>query len=512
MIEEYMRLTNLAFNRKVDVPPVFLLDEIQKLCVDTEEVSMLRIGDSLKHHTLLTLLLTRLSFGDRKPICICAGTNDGNIFDITDTSSLSPKILRLLPLAKKIEYTSFWEEMTRIENEARPSSPDVIFKNADGSISEVHLFNALVYASYQVPRLLYLAHEHWYDFKVSQKKHTEKVLMDFVESAQTYYNEMAEIWEKYTAYEIAHIALSCGVHMQVDIKSDPVVPGTSITWKELIDSALVFPYLDQCFVFPFQLVWNPTDSTILSKKAVVYKKREEVKKICADRVKNLDLDILFVSYDVLCSLQIYDIGIWFESLFVSSLAVKFYLHSKVNDVGLVGFTEIYDIGGAESESVKNILAPYQVDFSDGISLPDQEAFVNKNSRGTSIIHNKKINQAHHDAIISAVKAGVRADIAVQAKASFDLDSTTKIDDQIKISKDANALPVPLLIWLYLGSTHKEEKHEGKPVVFLNGSGCCNGLTLDKFILLKRLRSPRVARHEHGLVVSSISQTHQAHQS
>jgi hypothetical protein len=490
MITEYVRLTNIAFQDTQSTcpePPVFLFDEVQVVCKETELESKFLGGGTF--HTILTIILTQLSSGGQ-PVCICAGTKNGHIMNISATTSIAPLVLSLTPLTEEADYTTFWNEVTRFRNAKNGRS--IAFYNSAGKIIDENLFFSLVYASYQIPRLLYLAHEQWYDFKASQKMHTEKVLLDFEESAQRYYNEMAEIWDKYTAHEIAHIALSCGVHLQVDIESDPVVPGTTITWKSLIDSALVFPYLDKCFVFPFQLIWNPTDSTISSKKEVVYKKRKDAIEICNQRVPNLDLDTLFVSYDVLCSLKTYyAIGIWFESFFVASLAVKYYLHALPVSGGPHPFTDVYDCGKAEDKGIHDVLARFTVNFSGGISLPDEEAFVNNNSYGTTIIHNKNIQKAHHDAIIRATKDRVRADIAVQAKASFKLDSAPTIDDQIKISKDADALPVPLLIWVYLGSTDKPKKCNQKPVVFVDASGCCNGLTLDKFKLLKRLRSTGV---------------------
>jgi hypothetical protein len=484
MIAEYIRLTDIAFQdtqRKCPEPPVFLFDEVQVVCKETELESTVLGGGP--NHTILTIILARLSTGEGQPICICTGTNDGRISKIAANSSIYPQVLSLTCLTEEADYTTYWNELTRFRNAKDGNCVD--FYDPSDNILDKDLFTSLVYASYQIPRLLYLAHEQWYEFKLSQRKHKEKVLLDFEERALGYYSEMGEIWDKFSANEIAHIALSCGVHLRVNLKSDPIVPGTSIDWKSLIDSSLVFPYADKCFMLPFQLIWNLAEG---SEEKLAYKKRKEVTEICKDRVKNLDLDSLFVSYDKLCSLQLYELGVWFESFFVSSLAAKYYLLALGSPVGPHRFTDVYDIVKPEDTGARDVLDQFMVDFSDGISTPDKEAFVNKNPYGRSIIHNKKIITAHHDAIIPATKDGERADIAVQAKASFRLHTAAEIDAQISVSKGTQ-VQVPLLIWLYLGdNTGKEEKHAHKPVVFLDASGCCNGSTLNKFKLLKRLRS------------------------
>jgi hypothetical protein len=46
-------------------------------------------------------------------------------------------------------------------------------------------------------------------------------------------------------------------------------------------------------------------------------------------------------------------------------------------------------------------------------------------------------------------------------------------------KDSDS-QAPLLLCVYLGSHDKEFKHIAKNVAFVNASGCCNGLALDKF--------------------------------
>ena len=105
MMDEYIRLTNIAFSvpshtNRSKAPPVFLLDEIQTICHSTSIRSKRNSDGSDKMHTFLSLLLTQLA-GKHNPICICTGTNDGDIIAITEISVIIPQVLSLTPLAAK---------------------------------------------------------------------------------------------------------------------------------------------------------------------------------------------------------------------------------------------------------------------------------------------------------------------------------------------------------------------------------------------------------------------------
>ena len=124
-------------------------------------------------------------------------------------------------------------------------------------------------------------------------------------------------------------------------------------------------------------------------------------------------------------------------------------------------------------------------------MPDTDTFVNiAQLSQESVIHNIRFLTAHHDIIIPALKnKETNENIPVSVKASFKLPGGKEIGDQLRISKkrkDAETR-APLLIWLYLDSYDKEAKHIAQNVAFLNSSGCCNGLALDKFVTLKRMR-------------------------
>ena len=97
---------------------------------------------------------------------------------------------------------------------------------------------------------------------------------------------------------------------------------------------------------------------------------------------------------------------------------------------------------------------------------------------------KANNSAHHDIILPAIVSGHILNIPVSAKASAKLSPDKKIQSQLKVSKQQDAKNVELLIWLYLGQQKREKRYYNN-VLFLDGSGCCNGLALDQLILTKK---------------------------
>ena len=116
------------------------------------------------------------------------------------------------------------------------------------------LIDALVYASYQIPRILFLAHTTWFEGR--RKGSAENRLFfiqQFEQQAIDYYDEMVHILKLYNVKTIPHIILACGVHWKVrDVYSN--VPGTETTWSELIEKSLIFPYLEDCYLFPISLI------------------------------------------------------------------------------------------------------------------------------------------------------------------------------------------------------------------------------------------------------------------
>ena len=469
MMTEYIRLTNIAFKAQCDSPPVFLLDEIQGLCKPTQVQSTFNANNVIVCHSFLSLLLTQLA-GKHKPVCICTGTNNGSIISITEKSKIIPNIISLTTFSEEKEYTLFWTQMTEYLN-----TKETVAKNFESN----SLFKSLVFASYQIPRLLLLAHAAWYDTNRSD----EFIVQKYEESATTYYEEMSSLLTSkyFSVNDISHILLSCGVHWRVG-NVDDTVPGTEIKWNRLIQLSLVFPHLDGCYVFPFHLMWRTRTPTMIE-EGTYRKTRSEIEGMCSFLIKGLYIEDLFHSYDKLCSENLYNIGIYYETLFASSLAVKYYLKSIVMNQKSIDILEIINVN--TTHSACNILKKYQVDFSEGIFLPDKGALSSSNNLPKAVIHNKKKHNAHHDIILPAISNDTQVNIAVQCKASFDLCKKKTIESQLLVSKEKEAQSVQQLVWLYLGEENREKLYP--KVAFLNGSGCCNGMSLNLFELLKKLK-------------------------
>ena len=60
-MKEFIRLTNIAFDVNCNLLPVFLFDEIQKLCRSTTVESTFTKGETSQMHSQLSWLLTQLA-------------------------------------------------------------------------------------------------------------------------------------------------------------------------------------------------------------------------------------------------------------------------------------------------------------------------------------------------------------------------------------------------------------------------------------------------------------------
>ncbi|KAJ3193724.1 hypothetical protein HDU82_002722, partial [Entophlyctis luteolus] len=199
VIDEYVRLTNIAFGVSCGTPPVFLLDEIQLLCGRTNIVSRFE-HQGPQYHSCLSILLTQLATA-QKPVCICTGMSDSNLLSITEYTSIIPEILSLTTLSAKNEYHTYWAQMTTFTS-SKLSRPLAM----EGDESLIH---ALVYALYQIPRLLLFAHQTWASLRTSGTYNREFFIQKFETEAVKFYPEMANIWLSYSTEDLAHIILAC---------------------------------------------------------------------------------------------------------------------------------------------------------------------------------------------------------------------------------------------------------------------------------------------------------------
>ena len=457
VIGEYIRLTNIAFSVNCATPPVFLLDEIQLLCSSTTT----RSGFDDEYHTIFSLLLSKLA-GTHKPVCICSGTNNGKILKISEKSLIVPQVLSLTPL--KTGYIQNWNEMTK----QLSKSSDVT--DISRLEAKTDLVFSLVHATYKIPRLLTYAHSIWYNgiSKKAEKKDAQ-YLIEFEEKAASYYSEMRQVWMQFTPNQIAHIMFATGCRWAVPDPED-FIPGTNITWNFLIQRALIFPYDQGYYLFPFGLVWS--ESFCLQEQIEHFREfRDQVERVCKELVANIDMKHLFPSYSKICGSDPHSLGLLFEKIIAASFAVKYYLLRLTRGKDDVLFRFLYTLSEDESaERLKRIT----FDFSEGIDLPVSEGTV-FNSAKHAVTRNRSSRTAHHDLILYS-KEGP---IPVQIKNSFKNPRSKEIKKQLKVFRNS-ADEVDILIWIYLGDLNslRLKTHFASNVVFLNGSGVCNGMSMD----------------------------------
>ena len=454
MITEYIRLTNIAFSVNCEVPPVFLLDEIQQLCVTTTEPSTY---DS-RFHTLLSLLLTQLA-GQYNSLCICTGTNNGRILKITDMSRINPRVLSLTPL--KTGFLQNWEEMTNHDN--------LVSGKGTLELKETQLIKSLIYATYKIPRLLVIAHDVWFKHLHNSQRDVH-CLIEYEAEAKLYYKEMEDIWYEFTPQDIAHMIFATGCRWTVR-DPDRNVPGTSIAWNFLIEKSLIFPYHKDYYLFPFGLIWSNTDHC--------KEHRLKVEQACQALVKNVDIKHLFMSYSEICICNAYDLGMLFEKLLTASFAIKYYLYRLEYGEVDVKFDSLYNLHQSAPP-----LHNRTIDFSQGIDFPDKEATVESCTTQT-VTRNRESPTAHHDIILYS-KEGP---IPLQVKASFKTPTSKQINSQLKVCKQSDK-HVTLLIWISLinETSSRIKQRFNQNVVFLDGSGVCNGISIDVFRAAKIVQS------------------------
>ena len=173
-------------------------------------------------------------------------------------------------------------------------------------------------------------------------------------------------------------------------------------------------------VISFILHWVATSSAAPNKK-------EDIKKKCAELVPNLDAKDLFISFDEMCSPENYKQ----PNLMQLSSAVKYYLRSiSTRNRGYHSLLIIHDISISDSTAF-GIMGKYEVNFSHGISLPTHEVLTNPVDLELAVVHSRNIHNAHHDLILPARTSIEIVNIAVQAKASFNLSGKNTIAKQGK---------------------------------------------------------------------------------
>ena len=420
---------------------MFLLDEVELLGELTDRQSTNKI-----YHMLLTQLAVPQS-----PVCIATGTDNGDILKISEMSMMVPIVLSLTPLT--YNYRQNWQEMTDYLNEKDGLS--IIVDEQNDKVMQ-----ALVQASYKIPRLLFFAHQAWYAHKSDPTRNKVFPLQGFEAMAKRYYREMFAVLSSYSNQELSHIIFACGVRWEVN-EDGSCIPGTNLKWTELIKSAIVFPDGHNGFIFPFGLVWSDVNKES--------DRKSEVLEFSSSLIKNIDVKQLFWTHDQISSYGQTVAGKQFESAIACSLAVRYYL-LRTNKKSPITLRDLFgSLVGAYSD--------FNVNLSQGIYYPVRnEAFASDKDLPPAVIHNKKISNAHHDLIVPTDSGNV----AISVKASTEMAKPGEVIKQTKVRKGSEE--EARLIWMYLGES--DERHQQVPV--LNGYSVCNRHSIDTLIFWKKL--------------------------
>ena len=462
MIDEYIRLTNIAFDAQCQSPPVFLFDEVQAL-------NEIKVTDEIGNNTLLLRLLKSLACG-YDPVCICTGTNSGNILSIAETSSIIPRILSLAPLTDPEYYNKNWDEMTEKENADKLPA----FHLSREKDSE--LVMCLIHASYKIPRLLWIAHGVWSRIRSGGEiKNMEYFVQNFEHQARLYYAEMKGVWKTFSKRDITNLMLSCACNWKVS--DDQIfVPGTQLKWQEVTAKSLIFPSGTGSFIFPFSLIWNQMSDKEEEEKFF----KNQVAEFAQSLIKNINLNDLFLSFDTVSGADIHTLGIMFEKILTAGIVSKYYvlMQSRGQASSPILLSDIFQLRGGKDALI--YLSKATVDLSDGIARPSTQRKITK-KLSRSVIHYVNLKTAHHDIIIPTGLGPV----PVQVKATFNLNPPADICKQLLVSRNSTE-STPALIWVYLG--HDEKENQYPNVAFVSAKAVCSDHEIDLLDFAKRLRA------------------------
>jgi len=144
-----LKLTNAVWQNNT-TGTIFLLDEINCL---TQHTTLLRT-DGKSTHTYLSFLLDQLhNLKSNRPLCICAGTTDGDLPLVCDGTHV-----RVIPLRlTTISMEGVWSLGQDYFNWMLQHSCTFSWPQSIEEMHKDHVLIAMIYHSFQVPRLLKLA-------------------------------------------------------------------------------------------------------------------------------------------------------------------------------------------------------------------------------------------------------------------------------------------------------------------------------------------------------------------
>jgi hypothetical protein len=458
-INELIRLTNIAFAVTSFAMPVFILDEVQTFIGD---FAFEREASHLDRYrrVVRTQLSRALTLLPNNCYAIVSGIVDGNLQLIQDGTRFTVYDIYLSPLSLEDRFE--YGRTAKGDNDSWPSSLELFLKDHD--------LMCLMSLTYGIPRMVVTAVKNVY-FRNRQSLNDMIVL--YTALVEKHYRDTFRTIKEMEIPLLSHIVMACGCGFKGELTD--VVPNTDRTWKDLIESAVVFPSgrtydNTQSFVFPLFVLKQD--------------KLEQVKNFVSEKVHGADITKCYFDYSRWISETAMGpncIGIWWEYVVVNSLAIKFFLLSRPN----LRLSDLYDF---ESESIFDL----KICLMGGITMNDQEMDVNTIVDDAALYHQKRVKSAKYDFLCSQpVGDGDNFKLLpAQCKNTLNLSSSATLEKQLEDCEH--------LLWIYPGFEKGDEaklldsksdlvQHavNSRKLIFLNGYGCCCTLPIDMIILLKK---------------------------
>ncbi|KAI3660775.1 hypothetical protein MP638_001086 [Amoeboaphelidium occidentale] len=462
-----MDWTREAFNITSEVRLVILIDEMQHLLVDMNIKSSVYSGN----HTFLSLAFSCLKM--RRPIIIMTGTNAGELEMMNDYSDVNPHFVGL---------SLFELEDSRLFR-------TLLFQNFGKTVSwtedDKRLSQAIQTLSAGVPRLLRIGYDSW--IRLIESFSFRLIIQSFFVNARSYYKEATDYVRndsKISDEDLAMVMLCYNSFFQVR-EIGNYVPGTKISWRQLIHASVVFPCGNSCYCIP-SIFWLPKDNEDSDEK--IFKVNSLIKE---ELVPGVDLKVMNLDVLAWCDDSnnwLTPIGHYFETLFGMSLAIRHYLktydHRRRK---LVKFSDIYFV--RRGSYFRGVLDGLKVNLKDGFCFTEEGcSSANKKGLVLAVYCNQTVNStARFDSVIPMDKGF----ICIQNKNSVKKPSAAEIIKQLEVLPENS-----VLVWVYLGQNDlgtKEPVFNNKVVknaikdnklMFLSSAGCCSPVILS---LLRNLK-------------------------
>ena len=450
---------------------------------------------------LLTLLAPL-----RIPIVV-AGTCDGKLEKLSGYSNFIPRSVSLNCLTIQ-EAEEVSQEVFDSLNKSKRMELAWRSRRSDQVLS------ALLLSTSQIPRFIKIATENYHNHRVKSTP-PQHCLTEFYLQVREYYPDVRKLLllPQYSSEVVARILLET----QTDQVNGNNISGTDLTWSDLENASLVFPFSPNSYTIPL-VFWMPLrdepstgsceKKEIRQKLAFAFQNHKGIRKRLfffsfsrwagvlekvEQLVPGLSVDYLFVSLDdwVKGSANQTWIGQVYERLIAASLAVKYFQffskpeteeHRHPTD-GRVPMSRLYNVKTPRGEAGR-LLDDFYVNLSGGIVVKDTEVKVTSSDLGNALYLNQRAQNSRHDCVLPGVLRSQKK----LMNSAFQLKNSLSKPEAEAVKKQLD--PETVLFWFYLDAPDhnspvdykvkqvKTAREEGR-LAFLSGAGSINPCTFEQ---------------------------------